>query len=331
MTETSVTVVLERDAAVRLDKYCAVSCGMTRSRLKNGLISLSVNGFPAKLSKMVKSGDVVSFRWEDPAPTDIAPEDIPLDVVFEDRNVTVINKTPGMVCHPAAGNWTGTLVNALLFHWGGGVPTVGLGLRPGIVHRLDKDTSGVMITARNPETELFLQTEFKSRRVKKIYAAVLCGSLREKKGCVETYIARDPKDRLRFVCTSDQSRGKYAKTAYTVVKEFAIGGAFFSFVLFRIYTGRTHQIRVHSRFLGCPVLGDPLYGKKNKTFPSAPLMLHSLCLKIRLPGCETPSVFRAPFPPGFKEILKALGETSDTRYVYGRDGRTGTKARGVEK
>lgn len=309
-------VTLEGGGSIRLDKYCAQVCGIARSRLKNGLISVEVDGKPAKLSKPVKAGSAVSLLWADPVPESIEPENIPLDILFENNEVTVINKKSGMVVHPAAGNWSGTLVNALLFHWraqginafsaDGASPEAA---RPGIVHRLDKDTSGVMIAARNPCAAQFLQNEFKAHRARKIYAAILCGSPPEKRGVVENVIFRDPKNRLRFSCApysakacaagSRPAAGKRAKTAYKVIAEYGD----YSLALFRIYTGRTHQIRVHSRYLGCPVLGDPLYGKQAA---SLPMMLHSLSLSIRLPGEEAPSVFRAPLPEHFKNTLRAL-------------------------
>lgn len=302
-------VNLEGGDSVRLDKYSADACGVARSRLKSGLISVTVDGKPAKLSRPVRAGSSVSLLWADPAPQGIAAEDIPLDILFENDDVTVINKKSGMVVHPAAGNWSGTLANALLFHWeregSGPSPDADASsdwaARPGIVHRLDKDTSGVMIAARNPQAAQFLQGEFKARRVKKIYAAILEGSPGEKSGVIENVIFRDPKSRLRFACAPScrGGAGKRAKTAYRVLAER--GG--YSLALFRIYTGRTHQIRVHSRHLGCPVLGDPLYGRKGSR---APMMLHSLSLAIRLPGEDEPSTFRAPLPQHFKEAIRAL-------------------------
>ena len=301
-------VNLPEGDAVRLDKYCADTCGIARSRLKSGLILATVDGKRAKLSKAVRAGSNVSLLWADSAPLSIEPEDIPLDILFENDDVTVINKRSGMVVHPAAGNWSGTLVNALLFRWGArgidamdaDVSLAGEALRPGIVHRLDKDTSGVMIAARNAKAANALQGEFKARRVKKIYAAILRGAPKEKKGVIENVIFRDPKNRLRFACAPSCGRaGKSAKTAYKVIAEY--GGC--SLVLFRIYTGRTHQIRVHSRHLGCPVLGDALYGRKDERFP---MMLHSRSLSIRLPGDEARTTFRAPLPEYFKEAIQSL-------------------------
>ena len=302
-------VDIEGGASVRLDKYCAAACGIARSRLKNGLIFASVDGKPAKLSRTVKAGSAVSLLWQDPLPDEIAPEPIPLDVLFESEDVTVINKKGGMVVHPAAGNWSGTLVNALLFRWkaqGGvafsdGASSDGEAARPGIVHRLDKDTSGVIIAARNPHAAQALQDEFKGRRVKKIYAAILRGSPPQKRGVIENFIFRDPKSRVRFACAPycPNGGGKRAKTAYKVIAEW--GG--YSLALFRIYTGRTHQIRVYARFLGCPVLGDALYGGQGER---PPMMLHALSLAIRLPGEDTPTTFRAPLPECFKEALRSL-------------------------
>ncbi len=171
---------------VRLDKYAgSVFPEMTRSRLKNGMLSVSVNGRPAKMAKLVYPGDCVLIKWEDPLPACISAEPVPLDIIYEDENVTVVNKKQGMVTHPAAGNWTGTLVNALLYRWNtdnpaadssvpaenGCVLTDESRLRPGIVHRLDKDTSGVIIAARSAASEMWLQEQFRTRRVRKIYCA----------------------------------------------------------------------------------------------------------------------------------------------------------------
>ncbi len=302
-------VSLEGGASSRLDSYCAKVCGIARSRLKSGLISASVDGKPAKLSRQVRAGNAVSLLWADSEPQAIAAEDIPLDILFENDDVAVINKPSGMVVHPAAGNWSGTLVNALLFRWGlqGNTSHSFEGacsdkaVRPGIVHRLDKDTSGAIIAAKNLKAAEFLQNEFKARRVKKIYAAILRGSPPQKRGVIENIIFRDPKSRIRFACgnSSGSGRGKRAKTAYKVIAEYGDYAA----VLFRIYTGRTHQIRVHARFLGCPVVGDPLYGRHGEL---PPMMLHALSLAIRLPGKEGLSTFRAPLPEHFKAAIRSL-------------------------
>jgi 23S rRNA pseudouridine1911/1915/1917 synthase len=301
MSELSVTVDDAATGGMRLDRYCARMTGSpTRSRLKNGAKSVSVNGKPAKLSRQVFPGDRIDIVWEDEACHDIAGENIPLEVVYEDDNVTVVNKAQGTVTHPAAGNWTGTLVNALLWRWSATVPAGSL--RPGIVHRLDKDTSGIIITARNPETESWLQGQFKRRRTKKVYAAILSGVPPTMSGSIRTRIARDPKNRKRFTWTDNDGRGKDARTDYRVVKTYGP----YALVLFRLYTGRTHQIRVHCKYLGCPILGDPVYGKKDRSFPDATLMLHAKTLVITLPGNERASRFDAPIPIRFRKVIRAL-------------------------
>lgn len=301
MSELILTVGSDAGAGMRLDRYCSLHAGpVSRSRLKNGALSVTINGKAVKLSKIVRQSDIVSLSWEDPVPERIEPENIPLHILYEDENVTVIDKRQGMVTHPAAGNWSGTLVNALMWHWG--LESGGINLRPGIVHRLDKDTSGVIITARNPETETFLQARFKNRDTVKVYAAILCGIPAVKSGEVRTRIVRDPKNRKRFTWTDDQSRGKHAHTSFRVVKTYGP----FALALFRIHTGRTHQIRVHCKYLGCPILGDPIYGKRDKQFPDATLMLHAKRLTVPLPGKKGALTVRAPIPARFRRVIARL-------------------------
>ena len=301
MPEISIEVDVSAAAGMRLDRYCALRSGqVSRSRLKNGALSVTVNGLPAKLSRTVRPGDRIFLSWEDPEPEALVPENIPLEILYEDENVTVVNKRQGMVTHPAAGNWSGTLVHALLWHWKQEAPSGNP--RPGIVHRLDKDTSGIIITARNPETETWLQTQFRTRRVRKTYAAILKGVPPRRSGEIKTQILRDPKNRKRFTWSDDVTKGKFAHTDYRVVRVY--GG--YALVLFTLHTGRTHQIRVHSKFLGCPILGDPIYGKKDALFQGATLMLHAYRLVIRLPGIDTAMRFIAPIPPRFRKVIRAL-------------------------
>ena len=301
MAELSLTVGDIAGNGMRLDRYCALyASGISRSRLKNGVISILINGKPSKLSKLVHPADSVLIVWEDPVPADITGEELPLDILYEDETVTVINKKQGMVTHPGAGNWTGTLVNALLWHWKAVAPEGNQ--RPGIVHRLDKDTSGVIITARTPEAETWLQEQFRLRKTKKVYAAILSGIPRAREGTISTQITRDPKNRKRFTWSDNPAKGKTALTAYRVIGTYGT----YSLVLFRLHTGRTHQIRVHSKYLGCPILGDPIYGKKDALFPDATLMLHARMLRIMLPGGKVPSRFMAPIPRRFKKVIRTL-------------------------
>ncbi|WP_010253247.1 RluA family pseudouridine synthase [Treponema primitia] len=286
---------------LRLDRYVAEELKLlTRSQLKTKLLSARLNGKPVKLSRPVKPGDLLELSWAEPPPLNLIPEDIPLTILYEDERVVVIDKAQGMVVHPGAGNRTGTMANALLFrHYS----LAGAGFRPGIVHRLDKDTSGVIIAAYDDEALAFLADQFKERRVKKTYGAIVLGTPREKAGIIETRIVRDSRDRKRFTVSPD--RGKPALTRYRVIRSW---GAY-SLLLLQPRTGRTHQLRVHLRHLGHPILGDPIYGApvistQDKRFLHATLMLHARTLAITLPGQDTPSIFKAPLPERFREFIR---------------------------
>ncbi len=294
----------------RLDVYASSVQGLSRSRLKNGVTGITVNGKNARLSYKLTGGETVSLEWNDPVPTDIQPENIPLDIVYEDDNVTVVNKKQGMVTHPAAGNWSGTLVHALLFHWGRDAVSVDSSVnpgavgRPGIVHRLDKDTSGCIITAKNRDAEDYLHQQFLSHRIHKEYIAIVHGHLPARRGNIKTQIVRDTKNRKKFTTSDNPDVGKFAWTKYRVV---AVYGPY-SLVRLRLKTGRTHQIRVHLKSLGCPIIGDPVYGKKDQFFDSATLMLHARKLGLHLSGSKEMSYFTAAVPLRFKKVMKTLHE-----------------------
>ena len=295
----------------RLDKYVSSLQGFpTRSQIKEGAVFVKVNGVERKLSRLVKAGDEITVDWESKeCPPFICPEDIPLDVLYEDENVCVVNKAQGMVVHPAAGHWSGTLVNALLFRWGKEAIDVsqegeeGQSIdccRPFIVHRIDKDTSGVMITAKNASSKEFLARQFRQHHgLTKEYIAICRGRPQQKKGVVCEPIARDPKDGKRFTVSPT---GKPSQTFYACIACYGE----YSLMVLRITTGRTHQIRVHLKSIGCPVLGDPLYSKSDRMFPRATLMLHSRLLSIVLPGQSQPSVFKANTPERFLRVMKAM-------------------------
>ncbi len=311
----SVRVPPEYSGAERLDKYIAsLPNGMNRSKLKSGLTQILVNGKKQKISFKVKAGDQIDIEWEDNVPQDISPQDIPLTILYEDENVCVLDKKQGMVTHPACGNWEGTLVNALLYHWGrekisqikesdGTVQEVLERRRPGIVHRLDKDTSGIIITAKNRDSEEWLQKQFRNHKcLVKEYIAICTGRPQHQHGVIETQIIRDPRQRRRYKAALDTSEGKYAKTYYSCVACYGE----YSLMRVRIATGRTHQIRVHMKYLNCPVLGDSIYSKPDHLFPDATLMLHAHRLKIRIPGKTERSDFISPTPERFKKIMKVL-------------------------
>jgi len=286
---------------IRLDRYIAENLGLlSRSQIKARELKAAINGKEVKISRMVKNGDALALVWKEAEPLNIIPENIPLDIIYEDDRAVVINKTQGMVVHPGAGNRRGTLANALYYRRleRNGLSDTG-GLRPGIVHRLDKETSGVIIAAYDDETLAFLAGQFKSRSVRKTYIAIVNGIPQEKKGRIETFIARDPKDRKRFTIAA---RGRLALTYYSVIKTWRTH----SLVLLRPKTGRTHQLRVHLRYLGHPITGDPLYGVADTLFPQSSLMLHAKSLAIILPGEDTERLFKAPLPERFTAMIRSL-------------------------
>ena len=312
------------ESPCRIDVYCTERLKkLSRSQLKTGLKSLSVNSQKAKLSRNVQNGDLIELVWDNPIPEYAHPQKLMLNIIYEDENIIVINKERGMVSHPAGGNWDNTLVNALnyyrlydseirdefaeslnsLLSEEGNLKNIeDFFLDPyrmGIVHRLDKETSGLIITARNLKTEKLLKSFFKKRAVKKYYLAVLDG-VPPKMGRIKTSVFRSSSDRKKFSVSADLTKGKIALSAYKVLKS----NGKMSLVLFGIYTGRTHQIRLHAKFMGCPVAGDKVYGKKKTGLEKSgmPLMLHAY--KLIIPdGLNSKKEFKAPIPNDFKQIL----------------------------
>jgi 23S rRNA pseudouridine1911/1915/1917 synthase len=287
---------------LRLDRYVAEYLGLlSRSQIKSRAVKAAINGKEVKISRPVKAGDRLELSWAEAEAVNLIPEDIPLEILYEDSRAVVINKPQGMVVHPGAGNRRGTLANALLFRRlcreGVPVPAERTGDRPGIVHRLDKDTSGVIIAAWDDEALAFLADQFKTRRVKKNYLAVIPGELKDPEGRIETLIGRDSRDRKRFAVSGT---GRIAITRYRVLRSWG----HHSLVLLRPKTGRTHQLRVHLRHLGHPVSGDPIYGRPDPRFPDWGLMLHARSLSIVLPGHDEARTFTAPLPERFRLFIK---------------------------
>jgi 23S rRNA pseudouridine1911/1915/1917 synthase len=295
------TIRREISSPLRLDRYVAEYLGiLTRSQIKTRKLSAQINGRDVKISRTVRTGDLLRLSWADAEKTDLIPEDIPLAVLYEDDRVIVINKEQGMAVHPGAGLHNGTLANALLFRrLQKNIPAPEPSFRPGIVHRLDKDTSGVIIAAWDEEALRFLSDQFRKRTVKKTYAAVVRGCPKENKGRIETKICRDSRNRRRFTVSFDT--GKPALTYYRVLRSWGE----YSLVLLRPRTGRTHQLRVHLRYLGNPVAGDPVYGGDEK-FPGLSLMLHARDLGIVLPGHTDAEKFTAPIPERFRVMFTRL-------------------------
>jgi 23S rRNA pseudouridine1911/1915/1917 synthase len=312
---------------LRLDVYAASVLGLlTRSQIKLRNLAATVNGKAVKRSHPVKSGDRIALSWDERPLPELPPENIPLSVIYEDAACVVLNKAQGMVVHPGAGNYRGTLVNALLWRqmetnnqgndlYGehGERPFVVHGERPFIVHRLDKDTSGILIAAYTEDALRFLSSQFKERAVKKTYAAIVAGVPPQARGLIDTIICRDPRNRKTFMASGAKGtitkiadgKGKRALTRYKLIRHTAHGSGVYSLLLLRPRTGRTHQLRVHLRHLGCPILGDPLYHKKDPRFPDATLMLHALSLEITLPHGER-RTFKAPLPERFSLVPDLL-------------------------
>ena len=235
----------------------------------------------------------------EPQPLDVQPEDIPLNIIYEDDDVVVVNKARGMVVHPAAGNYNGTLVNALLYHCKNLSGINGV-IRPGIVHRLDKDTSGIMICAKNDSAHLSLSEQIQSKTAQRTYLAVVRGNVKNDSGIIETQIARDKNDRKKMAVVAEG--GRQAITEYEVAERFGK----YTVVRCRLKTGRTHQIRVHMEYLGYPLVGDPKYSPMKTPFAINGQALHSLTLSFTHPRTGERLTFEAPLPEDMQKILTRL-------------------------
>lgn len=258
-----------------------------------------VNGKRVRKNYKAVSGDVVEIELPEPEPISAEPEDIPLDIVYEDDDLIVVNKPQGMVVHPAAGNYTGTLVNALMFHCRGTLSAINGVVRPGIVHRIDKDTSGLLVAAKNNEAHIFLAQQIKERKANRRYIALLNGILKED-GTVSKPIARHPVDRKKMaVCAG----GREAVTHYHVMEHF---GNEYTLAECVLETGRTHQIRVHMASIGHSVVGDKTYGIKKERFNLAGQLLHAATLGFVHPKSGEYMEFSAPIPDYFENILEKL-------------------------
>jgi 23S rRNA pseudouridine1911/1915/1917 synthase len=313
--------VVASPGAARADVYIAEVVGLlSRSQIKARGAEIRVNGAIVKLSRPLKVGDRLDLAWTDEPRSGLEPEDIPLAVIYEDERCIAIDKAQGMVVHPGAGNRRGTLANALLARFvrsvetgegGRGATDPAIAERPpaarepaaraGVVHRLDKDTSGVIIAAKDLEAQAFLAAQFKDRLTKKEYLAITRGIPEPTSGRIADRLGRDKRDRKRFARV--ESGGKAAVTDYRVL---AVWGDSYALVSLRPRTGRTHQLRVHMSGLRAPILGDPIYGRRDPRFPDMTLMLHARRLRISLPDGGSEVEFAAPVPDRFKAVVKAL-------------------------
>ncbi|HOD43706.1 MAG TPA: RluA family pseudouridine synthase [Anaerolineaceae bacterium] len=288
----------------RLDKYL-VSClpEFSRSRLQ-GLIrdnQVLVDGqVVTKTSHILNRGQKVVVTIPEPEPVGLIPEEIPLDVIFESDDLMIINKPAGMVVHPGAGHKTGTLVHAALAH-APELEGIGGELRPGVVHRLDKDTSGLILVAKNDRSHRWLQEQFRLRRVRKVYLALVDGTPPTPTGRIEAPIGRDPAHRRKMAVTTLQ-KGREAVTEYQTVETYA----HHTLIEAHPLTGRTHQIRLHMAFLGCPIVADSLYGRRKPSLPLERHFLHATRLTIMLPGQMEEQTFTAPLPADLEKIIQQL-------------------------
>ncbi len=294
----------------RLDKWLAGQLpDRSRAEVQRWIEAGQVTsaGRALKQSYRVGQGDVIEVVIPPAGEYDVEPEDIPFEALYEDADVLVINKPAGMVVHPAAGNWRGTLVNAVLFH----VPDlegVGGAHRPGIVHRLDKDTSGVILVAKNDAAHRHLQTQFKNREVQKTYLALVYGGLDPVSGEINGAIGHDPRDRKRMGVIA-ASQGRPATTRYETLTVYRMPGTGerLTLVACRPLTGRTHQIRVHLAHIHHPIVGDEVYGPRRKLpFPCPRQFLHAQRLRFRLPSTGELVEFSAPLPPDLQVVLDIL-------------------------
>ena len=313
MSEKILTeVITPEDSAIRLDSYLSERADLARSFFEKLIASgrVTVNGQAAKKSRRLTAGDVVVCVLPSPdelEPAEAVPQDIPLDVVYEDAYLIVVNKSKGMVVHPAPGNPDGTLVNALLYHCGdlSGINGV---LRPGIVHRIDRDTSGLLVAAKTDAAHIGLARQLEEHSMERAYRTVLIGGLKEDAGTVETYLGRHRTDRKKMaVLNASDTGARRAVTHYTVLER--VGGC--TYAEMRLETGRTHQIRVHMASIGHPVLGDPLYGGCSKFAAANASILCGQCLHAKTLGFVHPVTgetmrFDSPLPAYFETILQKL-------------------------
>ena len=286
----------------RLDAFLASSLdGLTRSQATRLIESgeVAVNGRAVSKSYKLAGGEDVAVTLPEPEPVEAVPQDIPLDVVYEDADVIVVNKPSGMVVHPAPGHPDGTLVNALLYHCAGTLSGVGGALRPGIVHRIDRDTSGLIIAAKNDAAHQYLSAQLADHTLARTYECIVVGKLREDRGTVDAPIARHPTDRKRMAVVAG---GREAVTHWEVIARYPG----YTHVRCRLETGRTHQIRVHMAYIGHPILGDTVYGAKKEVPGLTGQCLHAVGLRFLHPRTHEVVELSCPLPDEFTRMLQKI-------------------------
>lgn len=279
------------------EEFESISRSYAKRLIEEG--NVLVNSEAVKSNYKTKEGDVISVTEEEPSPIEAEPEDIPINVVYEDEDVLVVNKPRGMVVHPAVGNERGTLVNAALFHCGNTLSGINGKFRPGIVHRIDKDTTGLLVIAKNDEAHKCLTEQLSDRSLSRVYYTLVNGNVKEDEGSIEAPIGRNPKDRKQMAVVKD---GRYALTHFFVEERFST----YTLLKCKLATGRTHQIRVHMKHIGHSVVGDKTYGIKNERFTLEGQLLHAGEISFIHPGSGEKVTFSCPIPEDFSHVLDVL-------------------------
>ena len=309
----------DSDVGERIDRFISNATAQTRSLIVKLIESgnVRVNGKNIEKNYKLRRGDEVEIEFPEPVSDEAVAEDIPLDVVYEDKDIIVINKPKGMIVHPATGIYTGTLVNALLYHCGDSLSGIGGVIRPGIVHRIDKDTSGLLVVAKNDEAHLSLSEQLKTHEVSRVYHAIVIGNIKEDSGTIDRPIGRHPADRKKMAVITDPARqSRDAVTHFEVMERFQLPTGRFTYVCCRLETGRTHQIRVHMSSIGHPLMGDVVYGGGNTKFEAvnkdiiSGQCLHARCLELTHPKTEEKMQFESTLPEYFVELLEKLRKQS---------------------
>ena len=303
--ETIFLTATPEEKGRRLDQFLAEQLEeLTRSAAQRLAEEEHVllNGKPLKKNYKMTGCETLEVHLPDPEPIDAVPQNIPLDIAYEDEDLLVINKPKGMVVHPAPGNPDGTVVNAVLYHCGESLSGIGGAFRPGIVHRIDKDTSGLLIIAKNDRAHLYLSEQLKDHTLARTYEAVVIGGLKEDKGMVNAPIGRSPKDRKKMAIVPD---GRHAVTHYEVLARYPG----YTHIRCKLETGRTHQIRVHMASLGHPIVGDEVYGPSKSKFDLQGQCLHARELTFLHPADGQPRLIKSDLPDYFTDLLHKLGRT----------------------
>lgn len=292
--------IIIADKSERLDVFLSEKLDKTRSAVKKLVDDgeITVNGNKVKAGRTLKIGEEIFVNIPDPVKLDLEAENIPLDIIYQDKDIAIINKPQGMTVHAGNGTHGSTLVNALLYHLDSLSGINGV-IRPGIVHRIDKDTSGLLVVAKNDAAHLSLSEQIKNKTCHRIYLALLEGTVKQNDGIIDTFIGRSDKNRTMMAV---KDSGRRAVTHFKVLKRYKE----FTFAEFRLETGRTHQIRVHCKYIGHPIVGDPVYGYEKQKFKLNGQLLHAWKLELTHPSTGERMSFEAPLPDYFQAVLQKL-------------------------